>query len=176
MYSRYRLLHLVLLTHLRERLRTTLQRCKAEKYTLHCFQSKISLVWKNGMEYGKIVFRSAPCPARQRDIFGLRNDLTFSLNINTNYNRVQGCRNPEEMGDISPPIIWLWSTSASPSIMWPWSASESLKVGLQHLNSGKKLFQFWWRPFFWSSLNLLTWKKSLSRFIPPNVEKWAKLG
>ena len=32
---------LVLLTHVHERLLTTLQRCKAAKYTLHCFQSKI---------------------------------------------------------------------------------------------------------------------------------------
>ena len=36
-----------------ERLLTTLQRCKATKYTLRCFQSKISLAWKYGMEYGK---------------------------------------------------------------------------------------------------------------------------
>ena len=42
---------LVLLAHLHERLLTTLQKCKATKYTLHCFQSKISLVWKYGMEY-----------------------------------------------------------------------------------------------------------------------------
>ena len=71
---------LVLLAHLHERLLTTLQRCKATKYTLHCFQSKISLVWKYGtedfwygmvmewkkiasMEYGKIVFHSIPCDA-----------------------------------------------------------------------------------------------------------------
>ena len=39
---------LVLLAHLRERLLTTLRRCKATKYTLHCFRSKISLVW-NGI-------------------------------------------------------------------------------------------------------------------------------
>ena len=39
---------LVLLAHLHERLLTALQRCKATKYTLHCFQSKISLVW-NGI-------------------------------------------------------------------------------------------------------------------------------
>ena len=44
---------LVLLTHLHKRLLTTLQRRKAAKYTLHCFQSKISLVWKYGMEYGR---------------------------------------------------------------------------------------------------------------------------
>ena len=44
---------LVLLAHLHVRLLTTLQRRKATKYTLHCFQSKISLVWKYGMEYGR---------------------------------------------------------------------------------------------------------------------------
>ena len=44
---------LVLLAHLHERLLTTLQRCKATKYSLRCFQSKISLVWKYGMEYGR---------------------------------------------------------------------------------------------------------------------------
>ena len=42
-----------LLTHLHERLLTTLQRCKAVKYVLHCFQSKTCLVWKYGMEYRK---------------------------------------------------------------------------------------------------------------------------
>ena len=26
---------------------------KAAKYALHCFQSKVSLVWKYGMEYGR---------------------------------------------------------------------------------------------------------------------------
>ena len=30
-----------------------LQRCKAAKYTLHCLKSKLSLVWRYGMEYGK---------------------------------------------------------------------------------------------------------------------------
>ena len=35
---------LVLLAHLHERLLTTLHRCKATKYPLHCFQSKISSV------------------------------------------------------------------------------------------------------------------------------------
>ena len=39
---------LVLLAHLHKRLLTTLLRCKATKYTLHCFQAKISLVW-NGI-------------------------------------------------------------------------------------------------------------------------------
>ena len=30
-----------------------LQHSKGAKYTLHCFQSKSSLVWKYGMEYGR---------------------------------------------------------------------------------------------------------------------------
>ena len=42
---------LILLTHLHEPSLTTLQRYKAAKYTLHCFQSKICLVWKYGMEW-----------------------------------------------------------------------------------------------------------------------------
>ena len=44
---------LVLLKHLHERYLTTLQRCKAAKYTLHCFQYKVSLVWNYGIEYGR---------------------------------------------------------------------------------------------------------------------------
>ena len=46
---------LVLLAHLHEWLAHlhTLQRRKATKYPLHCFQSKISLVWKYGMKYGR---------------------------------------------------------------------------------------------------------------------------
>ena len=30
-----------------------LQHCKGAKYTLHCFKSKSSLVWKYRMEYGR---------------------------------------------------------------------------------------------------------------------------
>ena len=30
---------------------------------------------------------------------------------------------------------------------------------------GQKLFNFWWRPFFWSSLHLFTWKKKWPSFI-----------
>ena len=50
---------------------------------------------------------------------------------------------------------------------------------------GKKAFRFWWRSFFWSSpafahmkLNLLTWKKSWSRFISPMSKigkNWVKV-
>ena len=44
---------LVLLTHIHEWLLTILRKRKAAKYTLHCFQSKISLVWKYEIEYGR---------------------------------------------------------------------------------------------------------------------------
>ena len=44
---------IVLLAHLHEWLLTTFQRCKVTKYALHCFQSKISLVLKYGMENGR---------------------------------------------------------------------------------------------------------------------------
>ena len=30
-----------------------LRLCKGVQYTLHCFQSEISLVWKYGVEYGR---------------------------------------------------------------------------------------------------------------------------
>ena len=38
----------------------------------------------------------------------------------------QGYRNPGEggWGDISPPMIWVWSTSAYLPIIWLWCASE----------------------------------------------------
>ena len=111
-----------------------------------------------------------------------------------------GCQNSEG-GHISsriiwlypPQIVWVWSTSASPPIIWLWCASERrcplefeekkcsivgeapLFFGL-HLNFEKKVFHFWWRPFLWSSLNLLTWTKLWSRFISPNVENRPKLG
>ena len=78
----------------------------------------------------------------------------------------QGCRNPGGMGDISPPIIWLRSTSVSPPIIWLWSACESLEFGEKsfwktfffglHLHSGKKLLKFWWRPFFFG-LHIICW-------------------
>ena len=49
-----------------------------------------------------------------------------------------------------------------------------------HWNSGKKVFQFWWKPFFLvSSLNLLTWKKNRSRGSSPPmlkiVQNWGKI-
>ena len=44
---------------------------------------------------------------------------------------------------------------------------------------GKKVFHFWWGPFFLgSSLNLLTWTKSWSRFNPPMLkigQNWGKI-
>ena len=48
----------------------------------------------------------------------------------------------------------------------------------QGLHLWKKVFHFWWRPFFWSSLNLLTWTNSWSRFIPPMLkigQNWGKI-
>ena len=48
MHTRYRLLHISVVDARHEQLLTTLQRCKAAKHTLHCFQLKISLVW-NGI-------------------------------------------------------------------------------------------------------------------------------
>ena len=104
-----------------------------------------------------------------------------------------------------PPIIWLWSTSAFPRIIWLWSTSErwmmfgpffwfsrdfgeknSLIFGVDlffglHLNSGRKTVQLAVKTFFsffWSSLNLLTWKKSWSSFIPPMLKigkNWGKI-
>ena len=46
---------LVLLMHVHERLLITLQICKVAKYMLHYFQSKISLVWKYGINYGRFL-------------------------------------------------------------------------------------------------------------------------
>ena len=43
---------------------------------------------------------------------------------------------------------------------------------------GTKFSFFRWRPFFWSSLYLLTWKKSWSRFISPKLkvgQNWGKI-
>ena len=51
MHTRYRLLHLCIV--MRTFTSGCLQHCKEAKYTLQCFQSKISLVWKYGMEYGR---------------------------------------------------------------------------------------------------------------------------
>ena len=33
-----------------------LQHCKDANYALRCFQRKGSLVWKHGMEYGRIIW------------------------------------------------------------------------------------------------------------------------
>ena len=96
--------------------------------------------------------------------------------------RNQGCRNPgwgdggyiPPITDCIPPIIWLWSTSASPPIIWLWSALECWSS----LKFGKKSLSILVKTFFWSSLNLLIWKKLWSRFIPPNVENrqnWSKI-
>ena len=99
--------------------------------------------------------------------------------------RSQRCRNPEGMGDIYPnslsmvyicilPIIWLWCAAErrSPFEFGRKKCSivgEDLFFGL-HLSLGKKVF-------FWSWLNLLTYAKSWSRFIPPMLkigQNWGK--
>ena len=119
-------------------------------------------------------------------------------------------RNPGGMGGIYPPnnltaslpINWVWSTCASPqsfdsglhlsAVLHLNSGGKSLpslaktfffsfSFGL-HLNLGKTVFQFWWKPFFWgSSLNLLTWKNKKNRgrcSSPPMLkigQNWGKI-
>ena len=102
------------------------------------------------------------------------------------------------------PIIWLWSTSASPPMIGLYSAFERWMVfgpffGF-HVISGTNTLQFlvktlfFWSSLkfgdkncsifgedlffvlFWSSLNLVTWKQSWSRFIPPQCWKQGKIG
>ena len=78
---------------------------------------------------------------------------------------------------VSPPIIWMgvhlsknWGKKCSifDEDLFIWSSPEFWE---------KKVFYFWWRPFFfWSSPNFHTWTKSWSRFIPSNVKNSAKLG
>ena len=73
-----------------------------------------------------------------------------------------------------PPIIWVWPSSLSPSIIWLWCASEHRSP---HEFAEQKLFYFWWsvpalvKTFFWSSLNLLTWKKIVVEVHPPQCWK-----
>ena len=92
---------------------------------------------------------------------------------------------------IYPPIIWLYTPQqfeyASPPIIWLWCASERrsvLKKSVPILVKTFFLFLGGSSPefgekkcsisgedlFFWSSLNLLTWKKSWSRFILPMLK------
>ena len=73
---------------------------------------------------------------------------------------------------VSPPTIWVWSSSASPPIIWLWCASE--RRSLLELGE-KKCSIFGDDLFFRSSLNLLIWKKFWSRFIPPML-KQGKIG
>ena len=95
---------------------------------------------------------------------------------------------------VSTPILWIWSRSASAPIVWLWCASERrcpLEIGQKKCSIfGKDLF-FWSSPkfgekvfifgdslFFWSLLNLLSWTKSWSRFIPPILkigQNWGKI-
>ena len=107
----------------------------------------------------------------------------------------QGCQNlggnilPNNL-TVSPPTIWVMVFTCIPYnnltlvCIWAqvctwirgkkWSiCCEDLFLFLfgLHLNSGKKSVPFLVKTsFFWSSLNLLTWKKSLSRFIPPMLK------
>ena len=111
---------------------------------------------------------------------------------------------------VYPPIIWVWPTSASPNnwtkvCIWAlddvWTffglhvisgtniSGEDLFLFLLFTKiRGQKLFNFRWRSFFWSSLDLprmlnlfhiwFTWKKSWSRFIPQMLkmgQNWGKI-
>ena len=109
---------------------------------------------------------------------------------------------------VYPPTIWVWSSSASPPIIWLWCAYERRSVLKQSVpflvktcfcfwcspELGKKSVPFLMKTFFFglylnlekksvpflvkSSLNLLTWKKSWSRFIPPMLkigQNWGKI-
>ena len=52
MHIRYQSLHLSIGGAPSRAVAYNIAKVQATKYTLHCFQSKISLVWKYGMEYG----------------------------------------------------------------------------------------------------------------------------
>ena len=53
MHTRYRSLHLSIVGAPSRAVAYNIAKVKATKLTtLHCFQSKLSLVWKYGMEYG----------------------------------------------------------------------------------------------------------------------------
>ena len=97
-----------------------------------------------------------------------------------------GWYNPANNLTVSPPIVWVWPTSASSSIIWLWYASERrcpLEFG------GKKVFHFRLRPFFlvctwfwgkkvfhfWSSLNLLP-EQNPGRGSSPQCRKYGKFG
>ena len=58
--------------------------------------------------------------------------------------RTAGVPKPGGMGDISPPIIWVWSTSASPRIT---CSGLHLSAGL-HLNSENTSVPFLVKTFF----------------------------
>ena len=73
----------------------------------------------------------------------------------------QGCRNPggyippNNMA-VSPPIVWVWSSSASSPIIWLWCVS----VGV-HVNSGKNCSTFGEDLFFL----VFTWIRGKKWFI-----------
>ena len=108
---------------------------------------------------------------------------TLALYLERRLRNVIQTRVAETGGDISPPIIWLypppivwvWSTSASPPIIRLWCASERRCP----LAFGEKSVPFLVKTFFFcSSLNLLTWTKSWSRYIPPMLilgQNWGKI-
>ena len=110
-----------------------------------------------------------------------------SVTVSIFYYRYSGVAKPGGDGkDISPrkfgcipPIIWVWSSSASPPIIWLWGASKRrspLEFEEKSVPFLVKTFFFWSSPdFAHLKLNLLTWKKSWSKFIPLNAENRAKL-
>ena len=87
---------------------------------------------------------------------------------------IQGCQNPGGW-EIYPPnnlsMVYICIPPNNMTLVCIWAQVST--------RSRKKGLYFWWRPFFWSSLNLLTWKKSWSRFTPPPMLKigqnWGKI-
>ena len=93
---------------------------------------------------------------------------------------IRGCRNcipPNIHTAASPPIIDCIPPNNLSMVFFCISSNNLTLVCISAQVCtwirGKRVFHFWWRPFFWSSLNLFTWKKSWSRFIPPSVENKA---
>ena len=67
--------------------------------------------------------------------------------------RLRGAKTWGGWGDISPPIVWEWSTSAYP---------PRFLMGLhQSENLGKKVLYIWWRPFFLFVLHLNLGRESV---------------
>ena len=112
------------------------------------------------------------------------------------YKSRQGCRNPGRIEEIyPPPIVWVWSTSASPPIIWLRCTSERrcpLEFGEKkcfifgedlyyyyfffglHLNLGKKSSIFGEDLlFFWVFTEFAHLNKIVVEIHPPNVENRA---